>query len=80
MKITDFGISKNLNSNEDVTSTSVGTPCYMAPEIFKGIPYNNKTDVWALGCLFFEILAGKKAFEGRFINVNLRGNRSFSYF
>ena len=41
----------------------------MAPEIFKGVPYTTKTDVWALGCLFFEAIAGFKPFEGKFLHV-----------
>lgn len=49
--------------------TSIGTPCYMPPEIFKGIPYTTKTDIWSLGCLFFEAISGRKPFEGHYIHV-----------
>ena len=36
----------------------------MAPEIYEEAPYSYKSDVWAMGCVFYEMLAGKPAFGG----------------
>lgn len=35
--------------------TSIGTPYYMSPEICESKPYNNKSDVWSLGCVLYEL-------------------------
>ncbi|CAB3242832.1 unnamed protein product [Arctia plantaginis] len=45
------------------TSTVIGTPYYLAPELCEGKPYDNKSDVWALGCLLYEMCTHKRAFE-----------------
>ena len=42
----------------------VGTPCYISPEICEGKPYAKKSDIWALGCILYELTTLKKAFEG----------------
>ena len=42
----------------------VGTPCYISPEICEGKPYNKKSDIWALGCILYEMTTLRKAFEG----------------
>ena len=41
----------------------IGTPYYMSPEQFKFKPYNYKTDIWALGCLLYEMCNLKHAFD-----------------
>ena len=47
----------------------VGTPYYMSPELFKNKPYNHKSDVWALGCVLYELSTiGKHAFDAQSIN------------
>jgi serine/threonine protein kinase len=53
VKIGDFGISKVLSSKSRA-NTVVGTPCYISPELCEGRPYNDKSDVWALGCILCE--------------------------
>ena len=63
IKLGDFGISKVLEETYGKAETCVGTPYYMSPELVKGDPYNQKSDVWACGCVLFEILALKKVFE-----------------
>ena len=62
VKIGDFGISKILSSKSKAF-TVVGTPCYISPELCEGKPYNTKSDVWALGCILYELCALKRAFE-----------------
>ena len=41
----------------ECAKTTVGTPLYFSPEICEGRDYNDKSDVWALGCLLFELMA-----------------------
>ncbi|XP_063621098.1 serine/threonine-protein kinase Nek8-like [Cydia splendana] len=62
VKIGDFGISKMLASAKK-TSTVIGTPYYLAPELCEGKPYDTKSDVWALGCLLYEMCTHKRPFE-----------------
>ncbi|XP_060071044.1 serine/threonine-protein kinase Nek8-like [Ylistrum balloti] len=62
VKIGDFGISKVLSSKSKAY-TVVGTPCYISPELCEGKPYNQKSDIWALGCVLYELASLKKAFE-----------------
>ncbi|XP_076801579.1 uncharacterized protein LOC143446019 [Clavelina lepadiformis] len=62
-KLGDFGISKEINHTLDKANTCVGTPCYLSPELCKDIPYSFKSDIWALGCLLFEMCALKPAFD-----------------
>ena len=62
MKIGDFGISKILSSKSKAMSV-VGTPSYISPELCEGKPYNQKSDIWALGCVLYEMCTFKKAFE-----------------
>ncbi|XP_022092238.1 serine/threonine-protein kinase Nek8-like [Acanthaster planci] len=62
LKIADFGISKILSSKSKAF-TVVGTPCYISPELCEGKPYNQKSDIWAVGCVLYELLTFKRAFE-----------------
>uniref|UniRef100_A0A914EB19 non-specific serine/threonine protein kinase n=1 Tax=Acrobeloides nanus TaxID=290746 RepID=A0A914EB19_9BILA len=44
--------------------TVVGTPYYISPEMCEGKPYNEKSDIWALGCILYEMACLQKTFEG----------------
>ena len=55
VKIGDFGIAKELSNANEYAKTQVGTTLYMAPEIIKGEKYNNKVDIWSLGCIIHEL-------------------------
>ena len=55
IKIGDFGISKQLNNYNEYAKTQVGTLRYVAPEIIRGEKYNNKVDIWSLGCIIHEL-------------------------
>ncbi|KAL8180701.1 UNVERIFIED_CONTAM: hypothetical protein K2H54_031469 [Gekko kuhli] len=64
LKLGDFGISKVMDSTTDMSSTFVGTPYYLSPELCRDVPYSSKADVWALGCVLFELCALKPPFTG----------------
>ncbi|CAF4224693.1 unnamed protein product, partial [Adineta steineri] len=60
-KLGDFGISKVLNTTCELARTQIGTPYYLSPEICQQRPYNNKSDVWSLGCVLYEVTTLKHA-------------------
>lgn len=64
-KIGDFGISKVLNSESGYAHTAIGTPYYLSPEICNESPYNEKSDIWALGCVVYELATYKHPFEAK---------------
>lgn len=47
-----------------MTQTPCSTPLYMAPEIFEMHEYDVKADIWAVGCIYFEMLTGSPPFKG----------------
>lgn len=61
VKLGDFGLSKEI-SGQGLAETYVGTPFYMSPEIIAGRTYNAKSDIWALGCVIFEMCAFEPPF------------------
>ncbi|KAL6117891.1 uncharacterized protein ACO6RY_15590 [Pungitius sinensis] len=62
VKLGDFGISRVMADTADMSSTCVGTPSYLSPELCQDVPYSSKSDVWALGCLLYEICALRAPF------------------
>lgn len=66
-KIADFGFARFTDDiNEKAFMTEgIGTPLYMAPEIYNKSSYNAKCDVWSLGILFYELLYGKTPWMGK---------------
>ncbi|KAL3072974.1 hypothetical protein niasHS_017948 [Heterodera schachtii] len=71
VKVGDFGISKELNSKCAQASTFVGTMNYVSPEICEGRAYGPKSDVWAVGCVLYELVELHKAFDGDSIQLLL---------
>ncbi|XP_069856225.1 serine/threonine-protein kinase Nek5-like isoform X2 [Dipodomys merriami] len=63
-KLGDFGIARVLNNSMELARTCVGTPYYLSPEICQNKPYNNKTDIWSLGCVLYELCTLRHPFEG----------------
>ncbi|KAI9917836.1 hypothetical protein PsorP6_012919 [Peronosclerospora sorghi] len=63
IKLGDFGIAKTLNSTLDQAKTMVGTPYYMSPEVCESKPYSYASDMWSLGCILYELLTLRHAFE-----------------
>lgn len=61
IRIGDLGVARTMTS--DFANTIVGTPYYLSPEMCEERPYNEKTDVWAMGCLIYELCTGKHPFE-----------------
>lgn len=57
LKLIDLGTCKKLNGNEK-TFTMIGTPNYMAPETLAGKGYSFPADLWSLGIMLFEFMAG----------------------
>jgi len=86
VKILDFGLAKALHGEtaasdvansptitENMTRAGVilGTAAYMSPEQAKGRPVDKRTDIWAFGCIVYECLTGKRAFEGETVSETL---------
>ena len=80
LKLLDFGLAKEVAQHDpmaavparapaNVMATTdgliVGTCAYMSPEQARGAAVDKRTDIWAFGCLLFELLAGKRAFAGQ---------------
>ncbi|XP_064441350.1 serine/threonine-protein kinase Nek1 isoform X9 [Mirounga angustirostris] len=61
IQLGDFGIARVLNSTVELARTCIGTPYYLSPEICENKPYNNKSDIWALGCVLYEMCTLKHA-------------------
>jgi hypothetical protein len=80
VKVLDFGLAKAMEpagaSRADATNSPtlsmqatmagviLGTAAYMSPEQARGKPVDKRTDIWAFGCVLYEMLTGKRAFEG----------------
>ena len=57
IRLGDLGVAKVLNQNANFAHTMVGTPYYLSPELCQEKPYNEKSDVWSLGCVLYEAAA-----------------------
>jgi eukaryotic-like serine/threonine-protein kinase len=76
MKVLDFGLAKFTFDQESTRLTldgsMLGTPCYMAPEAAGSAKVDARSDVYALGCVLYELLAGRPPFEDETISGILR--------
>lgn len=63
VKLGDFGVAKSLDEDSMSLPYLTGTLPYIAPEIFSGDAYSPASDVYALGCTFYELYTGKRAFD-----------------
>lgn len=64
VKISDFGISKQLNIDNSHADTFVGTFSYMSPERIEGKSYTYTADIWSLGVSLLTCLLGRLPFDG----------------
>ncbi|MFD8637002.1 protein kinase [Streptomyces sp. NPDC059533] len=71
MKLCDFGIARRAVATQGLTATgaAIGTPGYMAPEQIRGDTVGPATDLYALGCLLYELLTGLPPFTGEALSV-----------
>ncbi|KAI8911083.1 kinase-like domain-containing protein [Gorgonomyces haynaldii] len=66
IKLGDFGLSRTIGDPEiEFAQTYVGTPYYMSPELVNESRYNAKSDIWALGCLIYELCALEPPFQAK---------------
>lgn len=64
-KICDFGVSRFATEDKAIMTKEIGTPHWMAPELFESHNYTNKVDVYAYGILLWEMLTEKVPFKGK---------------
>uniref|UniRef100_UPI00358F9BE9 serine/threonine-protein kinase Nek2 isoform X1 n=2 Tax=Myxine glutinosa TaxID=7769 RepID=UPI00358F9BE9 len=64
VKLGDFGLARILQHDTSFAKTFVGTPYYMSPEQFCCMSYNEKSDIWSLGCLLYELCSLTPPFTG----------------
>jgi serine/threonine protein kinase len=63
VKVADFGIAKVENSELTQVGTSLGTPSYMAPEQCRGQPVDNRSDLFSIAIVLYQLLTGEKPFQ-----------------
>lgn len=69
LRVGDFGISKVLDNTGAFARTAIGTPYYLSPEICQEKPYSFGSDVWALGCVLYEMVALRVPFDAQNIQA-----------
>ena len=72
--ISDLGLACRTDDKEECF-LKCGTPGYVAPEVLKDHPFTTKSDIFSVGCIFFNILSGKNMFQGKTPNEMLLGNK-----
>eukprot|EP00730_Choanoeca_flexa_P018382 TRINITY_DN8930_c0_g2_i1.p1 TRINITY_DN8930_c0_g2~~TRINITY_DN8930_c0_g2_i1.p1 ORF type:complete len:387 (+),score=52.92 TRINITY_DN8930_c0_g2_i1:96-1256(+) len=62
-KLGDFGLARVMGEHASLATTFVGSPYYMSPELISHQGYNEKSDVWSLGCIIYELASFRPPFE-----------------
>ncbi len=66
-KVMDFGLARLTEASRlTKTNTAMGTVAYMSPEHAQGIEVDTRTDIWALGCVLYEMIFGQRPFQGQY--------------
>lgn len=65
IKVIDFGIARVMEPSKTHSAVIVGSPSYMSPEQINGQPLDGRSDLFSLGVIFYELLAGQKPFKGK---------------
>ncbi len=65
LKIADFGFAIKVIDAQKSSKYNVGSPLYMAPESLKKNEYSLKTDIWALGIIYYEMLTGETPWKAK---------------
>ena len=65
LSLCDFGLSKIMKSQDDISRSFKGTPEYLAPELIKGIGHSYKADWWSIGMITYEMLIGIPPFYNK---------------
>jgi serine/threonine-protein kinase len=71
IKVTDFGIARVVDASQTKTGIILGTPSYMSPEQVAGKDVDGRSDLFALGTVFYQLLAGAKPFGGETLTAIL---------
>ena len=71
VKIMDFGLARLSSSEMTTTGMVMGTPHYMSPEQVRGAKADARSDIFALGCVLYEILTGRKPFDAESMHAVL---------
>jgi serine/threonine protein kinase len=74
IKISDFGLATFKPKEGQKLYDKSGTPCYMAPELLRGVGYTEKADIFSLGSVFFNLLTGHYMFNGANVKEVLKKN------
>jgi eukaryotic-like serine/threonine-protein kinase len=72
VRLTDFGVARVMGSGDNSNGLFTGTPKYMSPEQANGDQLDSRTDVYSLGAVLYEMLAGKAPFDGSLASVAVR--------
>lgn len=64
VKVVDFGIARLVDFSRTHTNMMIGTPAYMAPELFRKKKADERTDIWAAGVTFYELICYQRPFTG----------------
>ena len=75
-KLSDFGISKDLEDKDKLANTFVGTFKYMSPERLEGKQYTYSSDIWSMGLILYEMLCGKYPFPKSEVFMDIHDNIS----